>query len=55
MKFILTINNSKFNEFKVAPRDIIVCSDVLTESINLFFNEVISPNKKYFCLIVFAK
>ena len=53
MKFILTINNSKFNEFKVAPRDIIVSSDLLTESIKLFFKEVISPNKKYFCLIVF--
>ena len=55
MKFILTINNSKFNEFKVAPRDLILSSDLLSESIKLFFKEVISPNKKYFCLIVFAK
>ena len=53
MKFELIINNNKFNEFKVAPRDIIVSSDLLTESIKLFFKEVISPNKKYFCLIVF--
>ena len=40
MKFILTINNSKFNEFKVAPRDIIVSSDLLTESIKLFFKYI---------------
>ena len=53
MKFELIINNNKFNEFKVAPRDLIMSTDLLTESIKLFFKEVISPNKKYFCLIVF--
>ena len=54
MKFELIINNNKFNEFKVAPRDLIMSTDLLTESIKLFFKEVISPNKKYFCLIVFV-
>ena len=51
--FINKVNDNKFNEFIVSSQDEILSSDLLSESINLFFNEVISPNKKYFCLIVF--
>ena len=53
MKFELIINNNKFNEFKVASQDLILSSDLLQQSIKLFFENVILPNKKYFCLIVF--
>ena len=51
--FINKVNDNKFNEFIVSSQDEILSSDLLSESINLFFTEVISPNKKYFCLIVF--
>ena len=45
MKFNLIINNSKFNEFIVASQDLILSTDLLTETIKLFFKEVISNDK----------
>lgn len=52
MKFKLIINNNKFNEFIINLDNTLLSNDILTKSINLFYQQIIKKDKKYFCLIL---
>ena len=51
LNFLNNNNQTGFNEFIISDINILN-TQILTDSINLFFTEIIQPNKKYFCLIV---
>ena len=50
LNFLNNNNQTGFNEFIISDINILN-TQILTDSINLFFTEIVQPNKKYFCLI----